>query len=349
MNLLIDLCHPTEFFFSYRIIKELQARGHRIIITARKEKVLRDLLKNSEFEYYFTSKKANSLIKLLLELLTRTWRIFKIAFSSKVDLFFGMSILSSSVAGFLLRKPTLLFTEQESMGIKTKLVFKLASKVYTPIFFDKALGRKHKKLNGLLQLTYLHPRYFSPKKTIVEDLLSINLEEERYFIVRFCDWKASHDINQKGFSIKTKMQIINDLSKAGRVYVLDEENGELFQSYRLDIPKHLIHHVLAFSSFSVVETTSVAIESALLGVPVVRCTTLASTKKGGAAIFRELEKIGLVFSYSDEKNAYQKIGEFLSNQQNKDYWLAKRDGFIRDFDKNLVLTLTDEIEQSLKK
>ncbi|MBD3189418.1 MAG: DUF354 domain-containing protein [Candidatus Heimdallarchaeota archaeon] len=343
MIYLIDLLHPTEFHFFYPIIKELEARGDKVILTVRKEEVLIDLLDHSQLNYKIISKKAKNLPSLLFELISRTIKLFKIARSAKVDIFLGMSTLSTSIVGKLLKKPTILITECEDMGPKTKLVFKLASMIITPKLFEKDLGKKHIKFNGLIQLNYLHPNYFTPDREIVEELLNIDLDKEKYFILRFCDWKASHDINQRGFSKEVKWEIIKNLSKIGRVYILDEKKNSEFKDYNLEIPKNLMLNLLAFSSLTITETTSVSIESALLGVPVVRCTSLAETRKGGAAIFTELEKQGLVFSYSNEILALKRINEILEKKINKEYSQKKRDEFIKNFNPDIKRTIINLI------
>ena len=124
------------------------------------------------------------------------------------------------------------------------------------------------------------------------------------------------------------------LKSKGRVYILDEAKDPKFDSYKLNVPKDQIFHILAYSSLVISETTSISIESALLGTPVVRCTSLANTRKGGAAIFEQLNNEELVFSYADEENAIRKIDELISLEKPKEYWKGILTKFIGQFDKD---------------
>ena len=343
MNILIDLLHPMEFHLFNLIIEKLKLNGHNVILTIRKVETLIDLLNHSGYEYHIVSKKGKGLIGLFIELISRICKISRIARKSKIELFLSGSVLSVAVVGLLKNKPSILFTEHEDEGLKSGLVFKLASKIYTPKFYERDFGKKMKKFNTLYQLNYLHPKYFTPNKGIAESLLNFDLENEKYFILRFCDWSATHDIKEKGFSKEYKDEIINFLTQEGKVYILDEGKTPEYDKYKLDIPKNEIFNVLAYSSLVISETTSISIESALLGVPVVRCTSLVDTRKGGAAIFDQLHKDGLVFSYSDEKIAFQKIEKIIVEKKPNLYWINKKNDFIKQFDDDTISLFYESI------
>lgn len=339
-----DLLHPAEFHFSYRINEELTKRGHEVIITARGVNTLIELLENSGLNYVNLGKKSKNKIGLLFEYINRTTKLLWIAYRNKIDIFYGASVVSVVLVGFLLRIPTIYITELEEKGIKTGINHKLSSRIYTPVYFKKNLGDKQRWINTIPSLTYLDPKYFTPQKTIVEKILKIDLNSECYYIVRFCNWDASHDINEHGFSSEMKEKIIEYLLKFGRVYVMDESNEERFRKYKLNIPKHLIHHVIAFSSMVISETTTITLEAALLGVPSIRCTSLVDTRKGGAAMFEELEKQGLVYNYSNENTAFEKMMEIIVENKSRDFWVKRKDGFISKCDPDIVKTLADAVE-----
>ena len=57
-----------------------------------------------------------------------------------------------------------------------------------------------------MENTYLHPNYFKPSVKILKKLnLSV---EERYVVLRLVSWDASHDVGQKGFSLKTLINLV---------------------------------------------------------------------------------------------------------------------------------------------
>lgn len=343
MNYLVDLLHPTEFHFSYGIIIKLIENGHKVIITARNEEILIELLKNTNFEYTLLSKKSKNFLGLAYELIFRSSKLAKISRKEKIDCYFGMSAISTILANLFRKKPIIYFTENEEMGLKTRIVLKNVSKLFTPIYYNKNLGKKHEKFNSLIQLSYLHPKYFTPDKKIINKYLKLDVDRDKYFLLRFCDWKASHDLKEKGFSKKTKFKLVDFLQKFGKVFILDESNDHDFLQYKPNFPRHLIFHILAFSSLTIAETTSVAIESGLLCVPVVRCSTLVNTRKGGAAIFEEMEKNNLIYNFSDENEAYQKVEKIVKENKNKAYWINNRDKFIEQFDSDIINKLYQKI------
>ena len=60
------------------------------------------------------------------------------------------------------------------------------------------LGKKQIKVNGYQELLYLHPKKFAPNKSVLSKL-GVN-ENEKYIILRFVSWNASHDYGHKGIS-----------------------------------------------------------------------------------------------------------------------------------------------------
>ena len=347
MTIISEILHPADYHFSYNILKELKSRGYDVLIAGRDEEVILELLKNSELEYVILSKKKKGLIGLFFELCIRTINFFKLHKKRRISLFFGESILTTSIVGVIFHIPRLAFTENESLGIKTKFERLFASKIYTPELFGKNLGRKHQKFKGLLQLTSLHPKYFNPESDVVERVLNVNLKTDKYFVLRFCDWSASHDIMHHGFSKLYKKKIINFLLNYGKVFVTDESADKEFEEYKLDIPKALFHHILAFSSLTIAETTTIPLESALLGVPCVRCTSIVESRASAAAIFDHMEEEGLIFSSSEEEKSFQKIKELVLKANKKDYWTFKRDNILKEFDDDIVKTIADLIESNL--
>jgi len=117
-----------------------------------------------------------------------------------------------------------------------------------------------------MELFYLNPKYFTPDISIINSYGIF--KDEKYFIVRFVSWNASHDIGQKGLSFESKMKLIQTLEKYGRVLISSE--GSLPDALKLNQikikPEHL-HHFLAFATLYIGEGSTTASECAVLGTP----------------------------------------------------------------------------------
>ena len=124
--------------------------------------------------------------------------------------------------------------------------------ILTPDVLKEKLGEKQVRYQGYHELSYLHPNYFKPDKN-VKGLLGLK-EGERYCIVRFVSWNATHDIGKKGFSSEEKIRLIKELSKSLAVFITSEVNlPDEIKKYQIRLAPHLIHHALAFAEIIVSE------------------------------------------------------------------------------------------------
>jgi len=101
------------------------------------------------------------------------------------------------------------------MLICKKILFPFTDVVCTPSCFELDLGYKGIKFNGYMELAYLHPKYFIDKSNFAEHL-NFN-KSGKNFLLRFVSWEASHDWGKKGLDLATKLQLVEGLSKFGRV------------------------------------------------------------------------------------------------------------------------------------
>jgi len=141
-----------------------------------------------------------------------------------------------------------------------------------------------------MELCYLHPHYFKPEESILDEL---NLtREEPYILIRFVSWDANHDFGQKGFTHEDKKLLISTLSKKIKIYISSEKNlPEEFRKFRVKVSPDKIHHVMAFATLFVGEGATMASECAMLGTASIYVNTIT------AGTLEEQEKYGscLVF------------------------------------------------------
>jgi predicted glycosyltransferase len=160
---------------------------------------------------------------------------------------------------------------------------------------------------GYHELAYLHPNHFEHN---VEYLKEAGLSEnEKFFIVRFVAWEATHDIGKKGFSADGKIKLINELAKYGRVIITSERNvPENLKKYCLAVHPAKIHHIMAFSSLYIGEGATMASEAVILGVPSIYVNPLMM------GYISEQQRFGLYF-LPDETDAIEKAVEIAVNPE----------------------------------
>ena len=130
-----------------------------------------------------------------------------IASRFKPDIFLSHGSMYAAHAAFLLRKPHITL-EDTGNSEQVRLYLPFTKYVLTSNVFNKDYGKRQIRFNGHNELSYLHPNYFLPDNNFRN---SLTLEpDEKYVILRFVSWKATHDKGQKGLSLKSKFQIIDE-------------------------------------------------------------------------------------------------------------------------------------------
>ncbi len=327
MNILIDILHPGQVHFFKEPIRIWKEQGHNVYVVTRDIKMCRDLLDFYQIDYFFV-KKAKNLFGLVFELLRRNLKLFRLVIKLKINVLVGIGGISISLVGFLSRKPRVIFTDSEFARIVNFISFPLATVVYTPSFYIDDIGKKHVRYSSLHEFAYLNPKKFKPNDEILDEL---NLKPNNYFIIRLCDWQASHDLNQTGFSDIMKREIIEELEKNGRVLISPEGSlPQEYEKYRLKIRPEQMHSLLAFSKLLVTETQTMTSEAAILGVPVIRYNTLDKNERMKSGNMIYLEKTGLVYNFVDEGKAFSKIKEISSKDFDQEFWKEKRDQITKE-------------------
>ncbi len=169
-------------------------------------------------------------------------------------------------AGKLLGVKTCVFTDTEHAKLSNSITFPFAAHICTPESYIHQLGEKQTRYKGFQELAYLHPNQFSPNPEILHQLgLS---EDERFFILRFVSWGASHDVGLQGFSSEGQLELVNGLKEYGKVLITSEGNlPEALQSHRINVSPIFIHDLLYYSSLYIGEGATMASEFAILGTP----------------------------------------------------------------------------------
>jgi len=308
----------------------LRADGHKIFWVTREKDVTTKLLKAHNLSYKVLTKARRGFANMIGELIQHDVKVWLEAVRNNIDLMLGTSV-SITHAGLFCKAKSWIFEEDDAQQAKlmTHLSYPFASQIITPDFLAwENHGKKHIVHPSYHEFAYLHPNHFKADKTILKDI-GVK-ENEPYFLLRFVSLGASHDFKTKGLSLAVKRKILNRLLRHGKVFIASE--GDLpqeFKPYQISVSPHRIHDLLAFCKLYIGDSQTMAIESAVLGVPSIRCNTFV----GKLSIFEELDnKYGLTFGFLPHQSdsLLDKLEQLLDSKNLKEEWQAKQFVLLKD-------------------
>lgn len=315
-RILIDIGHPAHVHLFRHFAQEMQNQGHQVLFTSRDKEYVIYLLEHFGFQYKCFGSKYTSTIGKLWGLIKFDIKEMLVGIKFKPDIFLSHGSMYAAHAAFFLNKPHISF--EDTFNFEQVRLYKPFTKVILTANYDHPLkSSKVIKYAGYHELAYLYSNYFTPNKEILKDLgVAV---DEKYVIMRFVAWNASHDKGQKGISLKYKKHLVSELSKLAKVFISSE--GELpndLLSYKINIPPHKMHDALAYATLFVGEGATMASECAMLGTPAIYVNTL------NAVTIVEQEKYGLISSYRSNDGVLQKANELLQMPNLKEEFQSRR-------------------------
>lgn len=326
MRILVEMGHPGHVHFYKHAIWRLQEHGHEVLVSARDKDVALALLDHYGFRYRTLSAIGNGRWGMVKEFLQRAWGVLRLIRVFNPDVVTGIGGLFIAPISRLLGKPSIVFTDSEPVPIHRYFTHPFASVICTPDCFTRDLGNHHIRYAGYHELAYLHPDYFQPDPTVLDEL-GVS-EGEPFIILRFVAWKASHDLGQQGFSIEMKRKVVKTLSRYGRVFITSETPlPEEFEPYRISVPPHRIHDVLYYARLFMGDGATMATEAGILGTPAVRSSSLALSMGNFVEL---LDRYELVYSYYDPTEALQRAVLLLEWEDAKVEWQRRREKLLAE-------------------
>ena len=338
MKILVDIEHPAHVHYFRNLISILKNNGHQIIITAVDKDITFKLLQIYNLEYYSLGKHYHSFLKKVFALIRNDIKLLIISLKHKPDVYISFHSPYPAHIGWLLRKKVIGITDTEHAVLSNLITNPFTNIINTPMCFKKYFGEKQKKFDSYIELSYLHPDYFIPDEKILE---LIGVESNDVFsILRFISWGALHDRGQSGIEMDMKFKAVEELSKYGKVFISTETSLPTgLKKYELKLPPDKIHHILYYASLFFGESGTMATESAILGTPTVRVSTLAKHLGN----FVELkEKYDLLYYFDDGESGLKKCLELLSRNRLKKSWREKANS-MRDQKIDINKYLFDQI------
>jgi predicted glycosyltransferase len=323
MKIMIDIGHPAHVHFYKNFIWEMARKGHKIVVTARNKDGSLYLLKANSIDHTVIGVMKKGQINLIKEWIGRDAGIYKIARKFKPDVMTGINNPCIAHVSRLVNSRSIIFNDTEHAKLGNLVTNPFAHVICTPACFLKDFGKKQIRYDGYHELAYLHPDYFKPNPETLEYL---GLKTgDKYFILRFVSWGASHDKGQKGLSIESKRQLVKELVKYGRVLITSEcPLPAEFEIYRIKAPLEKMHDLLHYATLYVGEGATMASEAAILGTPAVYINTLRL-----GYLQEQEEKYNLVYNYTTSDRidllAINKVKELLNTTDLKQKWQDKKD------------------------
>ena len=343
MRVLFDLGHPAHYHLYKNAIKYLKTRNDDILIVVRnRENMVADLLREDGENFVILGENVKGLTQKSLYLVRNDIKLLQIASKFRPDLFVSMSSPYSSHIAFLLRRPHLSFTDTEISKLILFLLAPFTKPMITPTSFTGEFNfRKHIKIDSYKELAYLHPKYFEPDPGILENL---DLRKgEKYMIVRFSAFDASHDTGLKGLTTQSKIELVKRLTEISKVFICSEVTlPDDLRDLELQIPPGQMHNLLGHAALYIGEGAVMASEAALLGIPSI---FLNPSKRG---YLEELKQMGLVTHYmrpeEELDDIFNHVQRIISSDSVKEDISKRREEMLIK-KKDLTALLISEIEK----
>lgn len=327
MNILVQLSHPAHFHLYKNAIHNWKHDGHNVFVLIKTKDILEDLLQNAGISYNNILPVAHRRNKLGIfwDMVVRDYKIAVFVLNNHIDLLTGSTVEVAHVA-WLLHRKSVNTGEDDAAVVPAfgKVAGPTIQTLLTPTVCDnKKNNSKSIKYNSYHELAYLHPNHFTPD-SIVADKYS--LFDKPYFILRFAQLKAYHDIDAKAHGINTEIaqHLIDQLIPYGNVFITSERELEpQFEKYRININPLDMHHVMAFAQMYIGDSQTMAAEAGVLGVPFIRFNDFV----GRIGYLKELEddyKLGFGIKTKDANQLYQKVDELLKMPNRKNEFQQRR-------------------------
>lgn len=328
MNILFDLNHPAHVHFFRNAIDRLRAQGHCIWVTAREKEMTTTLLDRFDISHEVVSCMGNGIMGLACELVVHETKLLRLLKKNRIDIVLAIGGTFMVHACKLLGIPSIVFYDTENAKLQNALTYPFATKIYTPVCYTDDVGTHQVRYKGYHELAYLHPDYFTPDPGIL-DVLGVGAEE-RFTIVRFVGWGATHDVGHSGLTPELKRRAIDAFAQFGPVYITSEKRlPEDLKQYALPIPPDRIHDALYYATLYYGESATMASESCVLGTPAIYIDN------AGRGYTSEQERLyGAVFNFSesisDQTASIRKGIELLADNTTKQKWAQKRIQLLAD-------------------
>ena len=217
MRILIDIGHPAHVHYFRNFIDIMEQKGHRILVIAKDRNITHALLDHYKIRYVGRKDYPKSIAGKLMNIPLTDLMVLKHAMKFSADILIGFSGTHIAHAGWILGIPSVVIDDTDHARLAHASYKPFASCILTPSCFYRNFGKKQLRFDGYMELCYLFPKYFKPDP-VIRECLELK-ENEKYIIMRFVSWRASHDVGHSGLSLELKRKAVREFSKYAKVFI----------------------------------------------------------------------------------------------------------------------------------
>ena len=327
MRILIDIGHPAHVHLFRNLGLELIRDGSEVLFTCREKEFETELLEHYGLPYKSLGKKYSGTAGKIFGIARFGIREYLEGIRFKPDLLLSHGSYIAAHAAAMMGRPHIAL--EDTFNFEQIWLYKPFTKaIITGDFNHPLKSQKVIRYSGYHELAYLHPCRFVPDESVLGEL-GIGVDE-KYVVLRFVSWKASHDLGHKGISLRNKVAAVKRFSEFAKVFISSE--GALppeLERFRLKTAPYRIHDVLAFATLLWTDSFTMPSECSVLGTP-----SLVIHNSRSFPLDEQRDKYGLCFTFSesdeDQLRAIEKGESLLKTEGLKAEWIARRNRMIAE-------------------
>lgn len=358
MRIAFYLAHPAHFHLFKHVISRIATKKKKILVLYNNKDVLHDLVKDIQFnnvkvKRVYALSKVNSQFHLKIQFIQKLIGALWSLMLFRPKLVIGTPIIIA-LLGKVLRYKSIIVNEDDVDVVKktSSIGYPFANLIVCPtVCRTGKFEEKSLKYEGYHELAYLHPSVFTASNVITKQYVRT---EKPYMLMRFAKLTAHHDVGIRGINVGLALKIIDVVKPHMNVFISSERQLEPeLEPYRIIIDPVDMHHVMAFAEIYVGDSQTMAAESAVLGVPFVRCNDFV----GKISYLDELENhylLGYGISPSHTDELLEKVKEIVYLQNRKKAFNSRKEKMIKekiktsDFLTWLIDTYPESVQQYRK-
>ena len=339
MRVLFDLKHPAHVHLFKGVIRLLERRGDRVLITSRAKDETVECLDALGMEHVCLSRMGAGLSGMGLELGWRTARMLGLARRFRPDVMVAKAGVTIALVGKMLGVPTVVFEDTEFAWLQIGLFAPLATVICTGMGYGRHFPGRELRFNAPPHLAYTHPARFAP---CGEVLRARGVDPDLpYTVLRLKAWRALHDMGVAGPRDEEVKRLVDVLRVYGRVIISSERPlSPDLRPYLNPLPVQDVLHLFAFARLYVGEGSSMAAEAACLGTPAI---FLSPTSRRGYLDAME-QRYGHVTTVQNVSQAIERARAWLETPDSKHRAMAARERLLKECDDPVEFML-DVIER----
>lgn len=330
MRCVVEINHPAQVHLLRNLYFSLIKNNHFVKVFTKNDSTISSLLSLYNIPHSFIGRKGSGTVGKLFAQIWFDLKMLNYILFHKISIGIGSSITNDHIAALTQMKSIHLSDDDEEVvPLMSKYAYPFSTTILTPQCC-KFTNFQGKIINymGYHELAYLHPNKFNPDISAISEL-GVK-QGEVFFIMRFNSFTAHHDIGIRGLSLGQKIELVNTLSKRGKVFITAEKmiEPELSQ-YQLKISPTKIHSLLYYATMFLGDSQTMTSEAAVLGTPSIRCNTFVGRI---SYLEEEEDKYGLTYGFKpdDFPSLLNKVEELLRMEDLKEEWQRRRQKMLAD-------------------